>query len=96
MASTGQIDKGFSRMASLPDDRIDLARGALLIAKAAYPDLIESFYLGRLNCIAVSLIDKITAKMDAVDIITRINHILFDEESLRGNRKNYYDPTTVS
>jgi hypothetical protein len=36
-------------MASPPDDRIDLARGALLIAKAAYPDLIESFYLGRLN-----------------------------------------------
>jgi hypothetical protein len=50
-------------MASLPDDRIDLARGALLIAKAAYPDLDESFYLGRLNCMAAGLMNQITAKM---------------------------------
>ena len=92
MESTAQIDKGFSQMASLPDDRIDLARGALLIAKAAYPDLDESFYLGRLNCMAAGLMNQITAKMDSVDIVTRINHILFDEEKLHGNRENYYDP----
>jgi len=92
LESTGQIDSGFSQMASLPDDRIDLARGALLIAKAGYPDLDESFYLGRLNRMAAGLIDQITAKMDPLDIIARINHILFDEENLRGNRDNYYDP----
>jgi regulator of sirC expression with transglutaminase-like and TPR domain len=79
-------------MASLPDDRIDLARGALLIAKAAYPELDDSFYLGRLNRMAAGLMNQIPAKMDALDIITRINHILFDEEKLRGNRENYYDP----
>jgi regulator of sirC expression with transglutaminase-like and TPR domain len=92
LESTGQIDKGFSQIASLPDDRIDLARGALLIAKAAYPDLDEPFYLGLLNRLAASLTHHITAKMDAVDIITRINHILFEEEKLRGNRQNYFDP----
>jgi regulator of sirC expression with transglutaminase-like and TPR domain len=79
-------------MASLPDDRIDLARGALLIAKAAYPDLVESFYLGRLNRIAAGLSDQITPKMGAEDIISRLNRILFEEENLRGNRENYYDP----
>jgi hypothetical protein len=46
---TDTIDKEFSQLASLADDRIDLAHGALLIAKAAYPDLKESLYLGRLN-----------------------------------------------
>jgi regulator of sirC expression with transglutaminase-like and TPR domain len=79
-------------MTSLPDDRIDLVRGALLIAKAAYPDLVESFYLGRLNRMAAGLINQITAKMDPLDIINAINHILFDEENLRGNSENYYDP----
>ena len=79
-------------MASLPDDRIDLARGALLIAKAAYPDLNASYYLGRLNRLATGLMNRITAKMDSTDIITRMNHILFDEEKLRGNHENYYDP----
>ena len=42
--------------------------------------------------IAAGLIDQITAKMDSVEIITRINHMLFDEEDLRGNSENYYDP----
>ena len=79
-------------MASLPDDRINLARGALLIAKAAYPDLDESYYLGRLNRMATGLTNQITAKMNSVDTITRINHILFDKEKYHGNRENYYDP----
>jgi hypothetical protein len=42
---TDTIDNEFSQLASLADDRIDLAHGAFLIAKAAYPDLDESLYL---------------------------------------------------
>ena len=79
-------------MASLPDARIDLARGALLIAKAAYPDLNAFYYLGCINRLATDLMNRITAKMNSADIITRMNHILFDEEKLRGNHENYYDP----
>jgi len=79
-------------MASLPDDRIDLAHGALLIAKAAYPDLDEPIYLGRLDRMAASIKRDMTVAMNPADIITRINHILFDEEKFRGNHENYYDP----
>ena len=92
LESTEQIDTGFSLMAALSDDRIDLAMGALLIAKAAYPDLNKSFYLERLDRMAAGLRSRITAKLDALDIIARINHLLFDKEKLRGNRENYYDP----
>ena len=92
MESTEQIDTKFSLMAALPDDRIDLAIGALLIAKAAYPDLNKSIYLERLDRMAAGLRSRITAELDAVDIVTRINHLLFDKEKLRGNRENYYDP----
>ena len=92
MDLTEQIDKGFIQLSSLSDDRINLAHGALLIAKAAYPDLDESFYLARLDRLASDVKGDMTADMDAAAIIARINHILFDKEKFRGNRENYYDP----
>jgi len=54
---TEQIDREFSQIASLPDDRIDLAHGALLIAKAAYPDLEEPIYLERLDRMAARAVE---------------------------------------
>jgi regulator of sirC expression with transglutaminase-like and TPR domain len=90
--STEQIDKQFSHMASLPDEQIDLARGALLIAKSEYPELDESFYLQRLNRISARLKNDMTRNRSSLEMVAKINHLLFDEEKFRGNRENYYDP----
>lgn len=79
-------------MASVPDDQIDLARGALLIAKTAYPDLDEWFYLEWLNQMASRVKGDVAVIKNSADIILRVNQLLFDEEGLRGNRENYYDP----
>ena len=92
MDLTEQIDMEFLQMASLPDEQIDLARGALLIAKTAYPDLDEAFYLERLNRLSAGLMNSITDTKSALDKITKINRLLFDREKLLGNRENYYDP----
>ena len=54
MDLTDTIDNEFSQLASLADDRIDLAHGALLFAKAAYPELNESLYLKRLDRMAAT------------------------------------------
>jgi regulator of sirC expression with transglutaminase-like and TPR domain len=89
---TEHIDKGFLQLASLSDDRINLAHSALLFAKAAYPDLNESVYLARLDRLAADVKRDLTADPDAVDIIARMNDILFDKERFRGNREQYYDP----
>jgi len=89
---TEQIDKELFQLASLSDDRINLAHGALLIAKAAYPDLDESLYLARLDRLASDVKRDLTVDMDAATVIARINHILFDKEKFRGNREQYYDP----
>jgi len=89
---TDTIDKEFSQLASLEDDRIDLAHGALLIAKAAYPDLDEALYLKRLDRMAARVKLNLTANTESADIITRLNYILFEQEGFRGNRENYYDP----
>lgn len=89
---TDQIDKEFSRIASLPSDQINLAHGALLIAKAAYPDLENSLYLDRLDQMAARIKRNLKVDIGPVDIIKKINQVLFGEERLRGNRENYYDP----
>jgi regulator of sirC expression with transglutaminase-like and TPR domain len=90
--STEQIDNEFLQIASLPDEQIDLAHGALLISKTAYPDLDESHYVKYLDRLAARLMIEGRESNNAVDIIPTINRLLFDEEQLRGNSENYYDP----
>ena len=92
MDLTEQIDKEFLQLASLSDDRINLAHGALLIAKAVYPDLDESLYLERLDRLASDVKRDLAVDMGAAAIIERINHILFEKEKFGGNREQYYDP----
>lgn len=92
MDLTDTIDKEFSQLASLADDRIDLAHGALLIAKAAYPDLNQALYLERLDRMASRVKLDMTADTESVDIIAKLNCILFEQEKFRGNSDNYYDP----
>ncbi|MEX1327175.1 MAG: transglutaminase-like domain-containing protein [Desulfobacterales bacterium] len=92
MDLTDTIDKEFSQIASLADDRIDLAHGALLIAKAVYPDLKESLYLERLDRMASRVKLDMTADAESEDIITKLNDVLFEQEKFRGNHENYYDP----
>lgn len=92
MDSTEQIDKEFSRIASLSDTQINLAEGALLIARAAYPNLEESLYLNQLDRIASRVKRDMAAELDAAGKIARINHVLYDVERFQGNREKYYDP----
>ena len=92
MDITDKIDKEFSRLASLPNDQIDLAHGALLIAKSAYPELDESVYLDYLDRIAARIKPDFASDEDPADFIAMINRVLFDVEKFHGNRENYYDP----
>jgi regulator of sirC expression with transglutaminase-like and TPR domain len=92
MDSTEQIDNEFLQVASLPDEQINLAHGALLIAKTAYPDLDESHYMEHLNRLAAMLMNEGKASKNKVAMIPKINRLLFDEEKFRGNKENYYDP----
>ena len=92
MDLTDTIDKELSQLASLADDQIDLAHGALLIAKAAYPDLKALLYIERLDRMASKVKLDMTANTNSEDIIAQLNDAIFEQEKFRGNRKNYYDP----
>jgi regulator of sirC expression with transglutaminase-like and TPR domain len=73
------------------DERIDLARAALTIARTEYPTLEVDTYLERI----VALSDRVRARIsewgEPAHTIPALNAVLFEEERFRGNREDYYD-----
>src|SRR6516164_1563761 len=74
------------------DTSIDLVTGGFQIARTEYPLLDISHYLGRLQSLASRVRARMRAAPTARETITLLNRVLFDEEGLRGNREDYYDP----
>ena len=74
----------------IDDERIDLIRASLVIARTEYPKLEIEEYAGRVE----SLARRVAAQASDFDRATlaSLNRVLFDELKLRGNREDYYDP----
>ena len=75
-----------------PEERIDLAEAALLIAAGEYPDLDRGKYIRRLDTMAETVRQRIGSTADPRQIIAEINLYLFQEEGFSGNSEDYYDP----
>jgi len=76
----------------IEDERIDLVRAALTIARTEYPDLDIEKYVAHVDSLARRVGGRIPDAGDAAQTIAALNHVLFEEEGFRGNRENYYDP----
>ncbi len=74
------------------DASIDLAAAALAIARAEYPQLDAPYYLRRLEAMAQRVRSRMRSNPTARESIALLNRVLFDEDGLRGNLDNYYDP----
>jgi len=74
------------------ETRVDLARAALLIAIEEYPDLDIGAYLARLDQLGQALRGRIGSDPAPARHIAAMNALLFEQEGLRGNADNYYDP----
>jgi regulator of sirC expression with transglutaminase-like and TPR domain len=74
------------------DASIDLVAGGFAIARTEYPLLDTPHYLGRLESLAGRVRARMRASPTARETIALLNRVLFDEEGLRGNREDYYDP----
>jgi regulator of sirC expression with transglutaminase-like and TPR domain len=72
------------------EPEIDLALGALTIARLEYPDLIAEHHLKRLD----ELAERSGARGvgDPLSALHRLREFLFDEEGFRGNADDYYEP----
>ncbi len=79
-------------LAQLENDQIDLAKGALLIAKDAYADLDIEVYLQRLNQMAEELQAEMGREADTSDQINHLNRYLFEAQGFAGSSQaHYYD-----
>ena len=82
----------FSRIASLPDEQIDLARCALLIASVEYPELDLEHQLGLLDSLAAAAARSIDFEAEPLVVVNQLSEYLFDEVGFGGNQEDYYDP----
>ena len=81
----------FDRIVGGPDEEIDLARAALLIAATEYPRLSIERELFRIDAIA----EGVASRMDDDTPLYQLNTLseyLFDELKFAGNHTNYHDP----
>lgn len=96
MGNTGQtaLTETFAALvgSGIDDEKIDLVRAALTIARTDYPDLDVESYVARVDELAHRVEACVTDLDDAAQTIAALNHVLFQEAGLRGNREDYFDP----
>lgn len=90
-AKAREVWNQFDRMVGAPDEEIDLARAALLIAATEYPALNIERELFRLDAIAEGVASRLEDDAPLYQLNT-ISEYLFDELKFAGNHTNYHDP----
>jgi regulator of sirC expression with transglutaminase-like and TPR domain len=96
MGNSGQagLTEAFAALAGpqVDDEKIDLIRSALTIARTEYPDVNVESYVTRVDELARSAASRIGDIGDPRDVIAALNYALFREAGIQGNRDAYYDP----
>jgi regulator of sirC expression with transglutaminase-like and TPR domain len=80
------------QVVSGPEEAIDLAEAALLIATHAYPELDVAHHLARIEGLARALESRIQPDSGPSQRILALNEYLFAELGFAANEKDYYDP----
>jgi regulator of sirC expression with transglutaminase-like and TPR domain len=75
----------------IEDEKIDLIRAALVIARTEYPHLDIEVYAARMEQLA-RRVAALVSEPDPRLALAALNRVLFEETNLRGNREDYYDP----
>jgi regulator of sirC expression with transglutaminase-like and TPR domain len=86
------VRERFAQLVSGPEDKLDLAEAALLIAQEEQPQLDITIYLRRLDEVAAAARARLPQVPEPTDIIHGLNVQLFQEEGFAGNESEYYDP----
>jgi len=81
----------FAAAVAAPDDAIDLAEAALLIAAEAYPGLDVAHYLRVLDELAAAAEPAVHGAGAEAQRVHRLVEFLAVERGFRGNQEDYYD-----
>lgn len=82
----------WGEIAALPEENIDLAEAALVIAASEYPALDIGAYLERIDEMGGTLRRRLRPDIGTADAVISLNHYLFEELGFSGNTGEYYDP----
>ena len=88
----GWMSERLQQVLSGPEEAIDLAEAALLIATHAYPDLDVAHHLARIEVLAKTLESRIQPDSGPSQRILALNQYMFAELGFTANEKDYYDP----
>lgn len=75
-----------------PDDEINLAEAALLMAADEYPGIDVTTYLRKLDELAEGVRTRLTGEAGFEDRVVALNEFLFEVQGFSGNTEDYYDP----
>ena len=82
----------FEQLAALPDECIDVATGAALIARDAYGPLDIERLLARFDELAAPLAGRDLASLSPEAQADAVSAHLYETHGYRGNEADYYDP----
>lgn len=74
------------------EEKIDLARAALLVARLDQPDLDLTAYRQQLRDLGDELRSRLTASLSDAERVERLRKFLFEENGFHGSRHDYYNP----
>lgn len=82
----------WKEIAAGPEEEIDLAEAALVIAAHEYPGLDIAAYLARINEMAATLKRRLRRDIGPTETLIALNRYFFDELGFSGNAADYYNP----
>jgi regulator of sirC expression with transglutaminase-like and TPR domain len=85
------VAKRFEQVVLMPDEQINVAEAALLIAAEEYPGLDVDAYLAQLDELASTLKRRLRPDISSADTVLALNRYLFDELGFAPNTDDYYD-----
>ncbi len=87
-----KIRKDWESATNLPDEKIDLEQGALLLAKVCYPEMDAKACHDQLDKLAEKVRPKVTGLEKPREQLKTLSRFLFEDERFRGNWEDYFDP----
>lgn len=80
------------QVAQAPEEALDVAEAALVIAQHEYPALNIAAYLRRFDEFAHGVRERLEPDSPTTHRVIALNHFLFQEQGFSGNTEDYYDP----
>jgi regulator of sirC expression with transglutaminase-like and TPR domain len=82
----------WKEIVAAPEEEIDLAEAALVVAAHEYAGLDVYAYRAQLDDLASALKRRLRRDIGPTETLIALNLYLFDELGFRGNADDYYDP----